>query len=326
MEAEIALGQRDAREKPLDNFDQEVLEKVRIESHEILDRFNEQLWRLTRHLLAEHAHFDTPGYSFMLHTNPFPDETIHPGPYRLGKRVEDANTCCVGHPLAQRVLQRGKALAPLSAEVTFQYTEGGKHIAVLESLVGRRGWLARAQLTLDALETEDRLVLSGLTDDGEHLDEAQCRRLFDLPAIQGPCYDIPVSTAAVLDNAQAGRRQMLLDEITARNGRWFDIEMDKLDRWAEDRRASLKAELAELDDALKEAKKAARLAPTLLDKLDRQRAVRTLEAKREDAWRTYDQASREIDRQKDALLDEISRRLEQRIEHEPLFVLRWHLL
>ena len=118
---------------------------------------------------------------------------------------------------------------------------------------------------------------------------------------------------------------MLLEETTTRNGHWFDVEMDKLDRWAEDRRTSLKAELAELDEALKEAKKAARLAPTLPEKLDRQRAARTLEAKREDAWRAYDQASREIDRQKDALLDEISRRLEQRIEQEPLFALHWHL-
>ena len=31
-------------------------------------------------------------------------------------------------------------------------------------------------------------------------------------------------------------RQVLLEAITARNGRWFDVEMDKLDRWAEDRR------------------------------------------------------------------------------------------
>ena len=52
LEAEIAEGQRDAREKLLDNFDQEVVEKVRIQSHDVLDRFNEQLWRLTRYLLA----------------------------------------------------------------------------------------------------------------------------------------------------------------------------------------------------------------------------------------------------------------------------------
>ena len=136
---------------------------------------------------------------------------------------------------------------------------------------------------------------------------------------------MPAPVAATLDEAQARRHQGLLEEMTTRNGRWFDTEMDKLDRWAEDRRASLKAELAELDEALKEAKKAARLAPTLPEKLERQRATRTLEAKREEAWRAYDQASREIDRQKDALLDEISRRLQQRSEQKPLFALRWQL-
>ena len=122
------------------------------------------------------------------------------------------------------------------------------------------------------------------------------------------------------------RLQEILEEITTRNGHWFDTEMDKLDRWAEDRRDSLKAELADLDEALREAKKAARLAPTLPEKLERQRAARTLEGKREEAWRDYDQASREVDRQKDALLDEISRRLEQRIEQEQLFALRWKLV
>jgi len=48
LETQIAESQRDARETLLDNFDQEVVEKVRIQSHDVLDRFNEQLWRLTR--------------------------------------------------------------------------------------------------------------------------------------------------------------------------------------------------------------------------------------------------------------------------------------
>ena len=325
LEAEIAEGQRDAREKLLDNFDQEVVEKVRIQSRDVLDRFNEQLWQLTRHLLADHARFADHGYSFMLHTNPFPGEAIHPGPYRMGKGVEDANTYRVGHPLAQRVLERGKALAPSPGEVTFQYTGSGKNIAILDLLRGRRGWLVCSHLTMSALETEDLLVLAGFSDDGAALDEAQCRRLFDLPAIQGVRCETPTPIAATLAEGQARRRQELLDDMTTRNVRWFDAEMDTLDRWAEDRRASLKAELAELDEALKGAKKAARFAPTLPEKLERQRATRTLEASREEAWRAYDQASREIDRRKDALLDEISRRLEQRIEQEPLFALRWEL-
>lgn len=39
--------------------------------------------------------------------------------------------------------------------------------------------------------------------------------------------------------------------------------MDKLDRWAEDRRLALKAELDELDQTIKNTKRAARLAPNL---------------------------------------------------------------
>jgi len=57
LETEITEGQRDAREKLLDNFDQEVIEKVRIQSHAVLNRFNDHLWRLTRHLLANAASF-----------------------------------------------------------------------------------------------------------------------------------------------------------------------------------------------------------------------------------------------------------------------------
>ena len=325
LETDIATGQRDAREKLLDNFDQEVVEKVRVDSRNILDRFNEQLWQLTRQLLAQFARFDEHGYSFILHSNPFPSENIHPGPYRMGKAVEDANTYRVGHPLAQRVIDRGKSLILSTAEVNFQYSGSGKKIAVLESLIGKKGWLICTQFTVAALETEDVIAFSALTDNGDSLDDTQCRRLFDLPAIVGSACDIPSTLSSVLAAAQSKRRQAFLDETTSRNGRWFETEIDKLDRWAEDRRTSLKAELDELDDAFKEAKKAARLAPTLPEKLERQRAARTLETKREEAWRAYDEASRDIDRQKDSLLDEVSHRLEQQIKEEKLFTLRWHV-
>ncbi len=326
LETDIAAGQRDAREKLLDNFDQEVVEKVRVDSHNILDRFNEQLWQLTNHLLAQCARFDEHGYSFMLHSNPFPGETIHPGPYRMGKAVEDANTYRVGHPLAQRVLDRGKALAPTPSDLQFQYSGSGKRIAALEPLVGKKGWLTCTLLTVKALETEDIIVFSGLSDDCAPLDEVQCRRLFDLRAKAGPECVIPAAFASALDSVQTQRRQALLDQTTSRNGNWFETEIEKLDRWAEDRRTSLKAELDELDQAFKEAKKAARLAPTLPEKLERQRAARTLETKREEAWRAYDEASRDIDRQKDSLLDEVGHRLEQQIEEKRLFTLRWHVI
>ena len=261
----------------------------------------------------------------MLHTNPFAGETIHPGPYRMGKGVEDANTYRVGHPLAQRVLAWGRALtSPPRRSRSSIPGAGSASLSWSHSSAERLAGCTR--LTLRALETEDRLVFAGVTDDGRRWTRPHAAGSSTCPhGRRSPCR-IPPATAAALEAAQAHRCQALLEEITTRNGHWFDTEMDKLDHWAEDRRASLKAELDELDDALKDAKKAARLAPTLPEKLERQRAARTLEASRDDAWRAYDQASREIDAQKDMLLDTISQRLAQHIEHEPLFTLRWQVV
>jgi hypothetical protein len=64
----------------------------------------------------------------------------------------------------------------------------------------------------------------------------------------------------------------------------------------------------------------------LPEKLERQKELRKLETKRDEAWHSYDQASREIDRRKDALLDEISHRLGQKTERETLFTLRWRVV
>ncbi len=326
LETEIAEGQKDAREKLLNNFDQEVIEKVRVQSHDTLDRFNHLLWLITRTLLADYADFDETGYRFRLRRNPFPGEDIHSGPYQMGRNIETANTYRVGHPLAQGILAQARQMPTPATQILFNYTTSGKHIAILEPLVGKSGWLQCSHFSVTALETEDHLIFTGYTGDGEALDEAQCRRLFDLPGQVGEPVELPQAILTALEDQQSGKQKALLEEMTVRNGRWFDIEMDKLDHWAEDRRTSLKIELEELDESIKETKKAARLAPNLPEKLEKQRELRKLETKRDEAWRSYDAASRELDRQKDALLDEIGKRLEQIAMPDMLFVIEWGLL
>jgi len=59
--------------------------------------------------------------------------------------------------------------------------------------------------------------------------------------------------------------------------------------------------------------------------LEKQQALRKLETKRDEAWRNYDVASRELDKQKDDLLDDISKRLDQNTENMTLFVIHWSL-
>lgn len=326
LETEIAEGQQDAREKLLNNFDQEVIEKVRIQSQHFLDRFNQQLWLMTRHILDTLATFDDERHSFILHDNPFTGEAIHAGPYRIGKNIEDANTYRVGHPLAQLVIAHAKAAATPPYTLTFQLTGSGKNIAILAPLVGREGWLCCNRVSVSALETEDNLIFAAIDDSGQTLDDAQCRRMFDLFTEQGHAIEVPTDVRTKIDEITARRRQAAIEELGTRNANWFDVEIEKLDRWAEDRRATLKADLDQLDDTIKLARKSARTAPTLPEKLERQREVRKIETRRDEAWRTFDQAVRDINKQKESLLDDIAKRLEQHIENETLFTIRWRIV
>jgi len=323
LESEITDTQNAAREKLLDNFDQEVVEKVRLESRAALDRFNARLWELTRYLLANSADFDDTSYSFTLHDNPFADETIYPGPYRLGRAVEDANTYRIGHPLAQRLLERAKTQPLPSAELTFRLSDAGKRITILDPLRGASGWLTLRRLTVSALEAEDELILAGVGDTGESLDGEQCRRLFDLSAFVSDGALPPPSAA--LQTAFERTRAEVFEAMTQRNGEWFDSEMEKLERWADDRRTTLRSTLDEAEEALRTGRRAARVAPTLPEKLDAQRQIRKLEAKRDEAWRDYDRAGRDLDARKETLLDDVASRLERRADEHEIFTVRWRV-
>jgi hypothetical protein len=325
LEAEIGNKRKEAREQLLNNFDQEVVEKVRVSSGDYLDRFEEWLWQITRYYLGPYARFDHGGYSFVLERNPFEGERIHPGPYRLGKRVEDANTYRIGHLLAQRILTLCKDLKVETKSVRFDYRNSGKRIAVVEPLVGNQGWLLCSRVALTAFETEDYLLFAGFTDGGDELDHNQCRRLFDITGMEEATAPCDGEVRSRCDSMIATEVQRITARLAEKNGVWFDAEMDKLDRWAEDQRRSLKADLEELDGKIKEIKKEARSAPNLPTKLDLQRQLRQLETKRNEAWKQFDESSRELERKKDGLLDDISQRLNQKTEREDLFLVRWQL-
>ena len=326
MEEIVHSTRQDAREKLLNNFDQEVIEKVRIESQDYLGRFEERLWNLTRHALHGFARFDEQQKSFVLETNPFPSERINPGPYRMGKKVDDANTFRVGHPLAQRVLARVKETATTPHHVTFTLRGSGKNIAALDSLAGHSGWLLCQLQTFEALEAEDHVIFSACTDDGATLDDNQCRRLFDLLGRVGDTATLPPVIHTTLKVGAKKAATAILERLEGRNAEWFDEEMTKLDAWAEDKRAALRLSLKELDEEITEKRKIIRRAGTMPEKLTLQRQLQKLEQQRDDAWRAYDAAAKQVQTDKDKLLNDIEVRLEQHVTSEDLFTIRFEVV
>src|SRR5205823_12507388 len=85
MELQIDERIKQTRQKLLENFDEEVHEKLRInqrESNEVNSKFDHWLCELTRFYLQPYPKFEDGQTGFTPIKNPFPEEQIHPGPYR----------------------------------------------------------------------------------------------------------------------------------------------------------------------------------------------------------------------------------------------------
>ncbi len=327
LEEQIDERIRETRRKLLENFDEEVQEKLRLgklEAEETLNQYEQWLWQLTRYYLRDYATFEEGRLAFTLSRNPFPEEKIHPGPYRSGKNVEDANVYRVGHPLAQRIIECCKTLDTPDAELVFDYSGSHRNIAALDPFKDKSGWLSAVNLTVTAFETQDHVLLAGITDEGELLESDQCQRLLTLDAEVRLLPD-GASPPAKLREELDMRRQAILGVLGEKNARYFEAELDKLDRWGEDQRNSLKVALKELDEQIKDTRRAARLAPNLPEKLHLEREIRNLEAGRDEAWKQYDQAAKQIEVKKDALIDEVEKRLQQQVNESLLFNIHWRV-
>ena len=118
----------------------------------------------------------------------------------------------------------------------------------------------------------------------------------------------------------------IIQDIGNKNAKFFDDELEKLDKWSDDKRNSLKITLRELDDEIKELKKQSRLSQSLPDKLSMRKKLKEREQKRDEAWRAYDVEGRVIEEQKDKLIDDVEAKLNQQVEKKELFTINWKLV
>jgi superfamily II DNA or RNA helicase len=329
LEEQISARMAVTRATLLENFDEDVHARLRMNFHETtaqLDRLSRWLWRLTCHELKSSASFQEDALRFELKSVPLGCPPVPTGPYRFVTRSAErdgAHAYRPGHPLAEFLLARsaGRGLAP--ASVVFDYGKHAGKISVVERLVGRSGYLILNRFSIRALEQEDRLLFAGVDSEGVPLDQETCEKLFEIDGRLGGVAEVPAAVSEKLATEFESSKAAVLAQIAERNSRFFDEEIEKLERWAEDLKEGLEHELKELDTEIKATKKEAKLQRELEAKLALHRKAKDLEAERSRKRRVLYDAQDEIDRKKEALISEVEARLERKIEAVPLFTIQW---
>ena len=319
------------RQVLLENFDEEVQEKLRVradDSRNARNRFERMLMDLTRAELVQYASFDDGGFD--LHHIPTEVEHsgltgIELGRYELPRRSGDAHLYRINHPLARWAIEQAKARALDGARLVFDYNAYGSKISTLEAYRGKAGWLTVKLVTVETLgNQEQHLLVAAGTTDGVVLAEEDPEKLLRLPATTQTASLFNAPDATLLADVEA-RKTALLRDVNERNLGYFEQEVQKLDAWADDLKLGLEQEIKEIDREIKEVRRTAATSPTLEEKLSWQKKQRELEAKRSRLRRELFARQDEVEAQRNDLINQLEAQLQQQVEERTLFTIEWEL-
>ncbi|WP_182342460.1 SNF2-related protein [Comamonas koreensis] len=329
LEEAIADRIKDTQSQLLENFDEDVHDrlKLRLQDAEArLDKLGRWFWGVTCFALDGRARFDEQSYAFSLST---PPTGIATGRYQLirGAAQPDmlAHAYRLSHPLGEWSIDTSLNAATPVATLKLDYSKHGARVSVIERLRGLSGWLTLARLEVSAFETSETLLFSGLTDDGQVLDQETCEKLMAIPAADKPT---PLSTAApevLIANSQRAVAATIAQVLEA-NQRLFNEERDKLERWADDKLLAAEEALKNTKARIAQLKRDARKAVTLQEQDGIQRELSELERKQRRLRQEIFAVEDEIIAKRDELIASLQQRLQEKTSSETLFSVRWQLI
>jgi len=193
-------------------------------------------------------------------------------------------------------------------------------------LIGQSGELILEKLILKTTnQTIEHLLLAACTRTGEVLDQETIDRLLELP-IQKSIPDATLTQTVLLGNQLKSLEADNVNAAEKDNEHYYDEETEKLDRWAEDRRIALDIRIKQLDQEIKETRKASRQLPTLQEKMQAKKILKQRERERDQLMLDYHEEKKKIEAEEDRLLAVIEAALEMNQQRKRLFAIRWQLI
>jgi len=329
LDEQIQTKLKSTRQKLMENFDIEVIEKLKIthkESQIYLNRYQQWLWKLMQFTLNDIARFEEDKAQLHLPSCRFTGKDIPAGVYKVANKVEDAYKLRIGHPLTQKVLKEVKKSKTVPRHLLFDLSAYDANVAVLEPLKGQSGWLHIEQLTVKSLDVLDRMVYTAFTDQGEELTDDQAGRLIDLPVASTKEIEPGSTILKKISEQSKTHRKQALEEIKAHNNEYFLQEVEKLNKWADDRIYAAEQAIRDTKKQIKELNRQARHLNDAKEVLENQKKLRRMNKKLRGLRQEIFDVEDNIEEQRDAMIEEIEQRLDQEITQTDILTIRWTLI
>lgn len=341
MDERIQSRMLDTRKLLLENFDEDVHERLRLQMTNAkaqLDRFGKRFWGVTQHILGDRARFDDVQLAFDL--NIPPKQSIAAGRYHLITKSHPSNTTLneaepidygnylyrLSHPLGEYVIDTAKHLNTPAARLTFDVSNHPARLHVIEELRGKRGYLVLNKLAIESYEREEHLLFSAYEENGQTLDQETCEKLFAFGAHAESIAELPGGVMQRLAAEAERHAKATVSRSLEQNNRHFNEAREKLENWADDMVLAAEKALKDTKEQIKLNQRQARLATSLEEQHEIQQKIQKLEKQqrrqRQDIFKVED----DIIEKRDSLIAALERRLAQKTESVPLFAVEWRVV
>lgn len=340
LENEIDIKMQKTQEQLLEHFDEDIHDILRIrldEARERLDKVGRWFWAVTYQQLRKYADFDHDHHRFTLRE---PVKELPMGQYQLLRKSGDKNSELqkqghhsfayrINHPLGEYVIDSAKRLDTKKTEIIFDYNNHATKVSVAEQLIGQEGWLTLNLLTVDAFNRQQFLVFTAKTDSGRVIDGETCKRLFNLAATTDDSQDIFTGENTLPDDMISLKNRQIdakIAEVMDLNNALFEVERDKLEKWAEDMIYAAEEALRDTKVQIRSLRRDTRLAQSIEEQKQNQEKLKLLERKQKRQRMEIFDIEDEIADKRDQLICALEERMKQKTEITELFTVRWKII
>lgn len=333
LEQNINEKMKKTQQLLMENFDEDIHDLLKLkldQAKQRLDKVARWFWLLSKHQLKTNAEFKDSNYSFKLNQPPkYKGEAVASpiGNYELIQKDKEPAPHChlyrMNHPLGEYVIESAKEIATQQQQLIFDYSNHQTKISAVEQLQGKSGWLMLNKLTVDSFQREEHLIFTAIQDDGTVLDQEHCERLFS-------CFGniVPINGNAQPNTIHATKQRQVeakISEVLEENNSHFQMERDRLEKWADDKVAGAEQALVDTKAKIKVLKRESRQAQTLEAQKELQQKIKSEEKKQRRQRQQIFDVEDEILEKRDQLIDALEKRLNQNTHIEELFTLRWQV-
>ncbi|MFA5922500.1 MAG: SNF2-related protein [Methylococcaceae bacterium] len=331
LQTDLEVRSQDTRRSLLENFDVDVVKRLNLcreETSHHLNNYQQRFLQLVRMSVKEiqfneHRFFYTPPGLSEGHWYDVDWQRADESDAKFFRPNEG-----LGKDLIEQAKNKLDALNrdTTAVELVFEYhAQRDGQYSYLKELIGQSGELILEKLVLKTTnQTIEHLLLAACTTTGEVLDQETIDRLLELP-VQKSIPDATLTQTVLLENQLKSLETDNVKAAEKDNEHYYDEETEKLDRWAEDRRIALDIRIKQLDQEIKEARKASRQLPTLQEKMQAKKILKQRERERDQLMLDYHEEKKKIEAEEDRLIAVIEAALEMNQQRKRLFAIRWQL-